>query len=119
MCQLIGEQQTKHDLWLLFEVCEGEPLSKLLWTKSGDFYNSERIYKVLHNDQNYQILTKDDCFNLKIIIIQIIQALDLLRKAKIVHFDIKPDNIIVQLDYESQSVKSVKVIDLGSSFEYE
>ena len=64
-------------------------------------------------------MAKDNCFNLKIIIIQIIQALDLLRKAEIVHFDLKPDNIIVCLDYETQSVKSVKLIDLGSSIQYE
>lgn len=32
----------------------------------------------------------------------------------IVHADIKPDNILV--DYDGHSIKSLKVIDFGSSF---
>ena len=43
-------------------------------------------------------------------------VLDLLYKAGIVHADLKPDNILIEFDEEAQAIKSLKVIDLGSSF---
>lgn len=32
------------------------------------------------------------------------------------HADLKPDNIIIDYDSELQQIKSLKIIDLGSSF---
>ena len=32
------------------------------------------------------------------------------------HADLKPDNILIDYDEETQSIRSMKVIDLGSSF---
>jgi len=31
ICHMIGTESTKQDIWLIFEVCDGEPLSQLLW----------------------------------------------------------------------------------------
>lgn len=42
----------------------------------------------------------------------------MLKKANIVHCDLKPENILVDLDYEIKALKSVKLIDMGSSFKY-
>jgi len=41
-----------------------------------------------------------------------------LQKAKIIHSDLKPDNILVDFDYQTQKIKEVKLIDFGSSFMY-
>jgi len=43
-------------------------------------------------------------------------ALNLFAKLSIVHADLKPDNILIDYDSESESIKSLKLIDLGSSF---
>lgn len=40
----------------------------------------------------------------------------LLSKLDIVHADIKPDNILV--DFDGKRIKSLKIIDFGSSFVY-
>ena len=46
---MINVLHTKLDSWILFELIEGEILSKVLWEQVGDFYNGERIYKIVHN----------------------------------------------------------------------
>ena len=43
-------------------------------------------------------------------------ALSLFARLSIVHADLKPDNIIIDYCSETQSIKSLKIIDLGSSF---
>jgi len=42
-----------------------------------------------------------------------------LAKAGIVHSDLKSENILVQIDHASREVKSVKIIDFGTSFAFE
>ena len=115
---MVGVQQTKQDMWLLFEVCEGEPLSKLLWQNLGDFYNGERIYKIFHNPEAYKILEADNFKHFKQMIRMILEALDLLKEANIIHNDLKPENILVDLDYENSCLKSIKLIDMGSSCQF-
>lgn len=43
-------------------------------------------------------------------------ALSLFARLSIVHADLKPDNVIIDFDQENQVIKSLKIIDLGSSF---
>lgn len=42
--------------------------------------------------------------------------LTLFSAAGIVHADLKPDNIIIDFDEESQTIRSLKIIDFGSAF---
>ena len=43
----------------------------------------------------------------------------MLKIAGLVHSDLKAENILVEVDYELQKVTSVKIIDFGSSFDFD
>ena len=38
---------------------------------------------------------------------------------QVVHADLKSENILISFDYEKQKLQEVKVIDFGSSFQFE
>lgn len=44
------------------------------------------------------------------------KALDLLSFLGIVHGDLKAENVLLETDPNTCSIKSVKIIDLGSAF---
>jgi serine/threonine protein kinase len=43
-------------------------------------------------------------------------ALSMFARIGIVHADLKPENILIEYDQETQTMLSMKIIDLGSSF---
>lgn len=45
--------------------------------------------------------------------------LDVLQAKKLVHADIKPDNILINLDRDHTKLESIKVVDFGSSFTFD
>ena len=51
-------------------------------------------------------------------IYKIAEVFDVLSKFGIVHSDIKPDNILVQLNEAETDVESIKLIDFGSAFQF-
>ena len=65
--------------------------------------------------QLYSELRRDSEF-IKCMVMQIAQALDLLAKHKIVHSDIKTENILMNLKEEGEPKWEFKLIDYGSSF---
>jgi serine/threonine protein kinase len=115
-CRLLNHREDSKDLWLIFEVC-GKPLSKALWEVKGEFYKGERIYSVLHDPSTFQVLEANNNQGLKQLTTSLASALGLLSDLKIVHGDLKADNVLVEAGEEG--FKSIKIIDMGSSFYFE
>lgn len=117
LCKLLDSKEDKSDLWLVFELC-GKPLSKTIFDVKGEFYKGERIYQVLHKEDIYQILEKDSSLVFKQFIISMAQVLYMFQNAGIVHSDLKPENILLLQDQQTNTL-SFKIIDLGSSFNFQ
>ena len=117
LCMMREHQDTKQDIWLVFELC-GKPLSKVLYNTKGQFYKGERIYEVRQDEEVYNILQANSCREFKKLIVAILNGLSLLKVAGIVHCDLKAENILVDFDFESKVLSSVKIIDFGTSFDF-
>jgi len=106
--------EDKKDLWLVYELCKGKTMNEHLFDVKGEFFKGERIYMVHHGSfyhclRNNRLLLKD-------FVSKMINAMNLFAQLSIVHADLKPDNILIDFDPELQKIKSLKIIDLGSSF---
>ena len=82
----------------------------------GEFYNNERIYyiqkgkflkNIFENISQFKLLTR-----------KIIEGIDYINDKGIIHSDIKPENILIELEdlNNNFSIKKIKIIDYGSSF---
>jgi serine/threonine protein kinase len=111
---LIDSVEDKKDLWLIYELCPGKTMNELLFDVKGEFYKGERIYMVHHS--SFYFALRANILLLKEFLLRMIDALNLFAKLSIVHADLKPDNIIIEYDEENQTISSLKIIDLGSSF---
>ena len=69
--------------------------------------------KIIH------ILERDNCRQFKKIIRSVLNFLVLFQMGGLVHCDLKSENILIELDYRRKIVKSVKVIDFGSSLPFD
>eukprot|EP00347_Sterkiella_histriomuscorum_P015995 403354901 len=114
IAKLIDDIDEPKDYWLVYEV-GSHSLSKHLFDVKGEFFKGERIYHVQHQ-QFFQML-KQSPDHLRILIKKIAETFSVLSELKIVHADIKPDNILVNFD--GREIKDVKLIDFGSAFSYE
>lgn len=114
LCLLLDYVEDKKDLWLIYELCQGKTMNEALFEVKGEFYKGERIYMV-HHSNLYHII-RNNLALMADFIKRMVDVLELFYQAGIVHADLKPDNILVDFDEETQQIKSLKVIDLGSSF---
>lgn len=80
----------------------------------GEFYKGERIYNVAHQGF-YSALAKNHKI-LSTLIRKIAEIFQVLSSFGIVHSDIKPDNILVELNQDKSDIAEVKLIDFGSAF---
>ena len=111
---LCDSVEDKKDLWLIYELCPGKTMNEHLFDVRGEFYKGERIYMVHHS--NFYHTLRNNLETLKDFIHRMCCALSLFARLSIVHADLKPYNILVDFDDETQEIKSLKIIDLGSSF---
>ena len=112
---LLGKHNDNKDLWLFYEL-GGQCLGKQMFEVKGEFFKGERIYGI--QKQPFFLAVKQNLDHLRVVIRKLAEAFDVLQKAQIVHADIKPDNILIDFDHQTQKVKEVKLIDFGSSFMY-
>lgn len=89
-------------------------MNEALFNVKGEFYKGERIYMVHHSNLYHCI--RNNMRLMMDFIFRITQVLHLFHEAGVVHADLKPDNILIDFDEEKQEIKSMKIIDLGSSF---
>lgn len=114
IAQLHDSVEDKKDLWLIYEVCRGKNLNECLFEVKGEFFKGERVYGVKHS-AFYHIL-RGSLTLMRDLLRRMCEALHLLGKLGIVHADLKPDNILVDFDEETQRITSLKIIDFGSAF---
>jgi serine/threonine protein kinase len=106
--------EDKKDLWLIYEVCEGKSLNEGMFEVKGEFFKGERIYMVNHS--NFYHALRNSIELARSFIQKIAQVLNHFANLGIVHADLKSDNILVDYDENSNTIKSLKVIDFGSAF---
>lgn len=94
--KLIEVLDDSKDSWLCYQV-GNIPLSKHMFEVKGEFYCGERIYSVLHKDF-YEALSRNNIQILKDFVRFMAQVLETLTEKKIVHADLKPDNILIDFD---------------------
>lgn len=68
---------------------------------------SANLFEIINDNQNQGLQVKD----VKVIVRQIVQALQFMHSLKMIHCDIKPDNVMLKDKKENL----VKIIDFGSS----
>lgn len=89
-------------------------MNEHLFDVKGEFFKGERIYKVNH--QPFYTAVRENLNLLRDLVARMADALSLFARLSIVHADLKPDNIIIDYDAQSQTIIGLKIIDLGSSF---
>lgn len=111
---LVDSIAEKKDFWLVYEVCKGQTMNEHCFNVKGEFFKGERIYMVHHS--NFYKDIRNNFQLLKEFLIRMCSVLNVLATLNIVHADLKPDNIIIDYDEQTQSIKALKVIDFGSAF---
>lgn len=111
--RLLDQIDEKSDFWLVYEV-GSQCLGKYLCDVKGEFYKGERIYNCSH--QKFYLALARNPKILGTLVRKIAEVFDVLSRFGIVHSDIKPDNILVQLSSNGCDIDSIKLIDFGSAF---
>jgi serine/threonine protein kinase len=106
------------DIWLIFEKA-GKSLNSLMSRIKGEFLGNERIYLIQKGKFMQHLFA--NLFNFKEFFKTLLNLIDILsNKLNIIHSDIKPDNLLIDYDYDEENkkinYKSFKLIDFGSAY---
>ncbi|KAF1323105.1 Ciliate-c4 protein kinase, partial [Globisporangium splendens] len=132
--RLFRVAQVKRDFWLLYER-GGRALRELVFVIQGEFHVNSRVYRLEHRSL-YQQMRADSrivqslmrrYIFMECLVKKLLEAVQILSGHRIVHADIKPDNILlrpwpaaaVNNTTGSRSEKAllhVQLIDFGSAF---
>ncbi|KAL4480297.1 hypothetical protein ABPG74_020813 [Tetrahymena malaccensis] len=110
-------RHTQKDIFIVYELGGGS-LSSILYEIKGEFYKNERVYKINFTGLHDKLFQTKNNNLLRSLMKNFFNALDLLQNQKIVHCDIKPENILVELDQKEDSFQKVHLIDFGSCFSF-
>lgn len=118
LIKLIDTIEDNNDIWIVFEKA-GKSLNSLMFRIKGEFLGNERIYLIQKGKFLAHLFT--EISNFKDFMKIILKFLDLLNNQfSIIHSDIKPDNILLDYEYDETLkriiYKSFKIIDFGSAF---
>lgn len=113
IARLLDYSETKRDIYLVMEY-GGTSLTKTAYEIKGEFLRGERLYRVNHLPALQ--LMKRDPSELRRLLRQLLSALQLLADLRVVHSDIKPDNILIE---EGEHHLTAKLIDFGSAYAFE
>jgi serine/threonine protein kinase len=109
--------EDNYDIWLIFEK-GGKSLSNLVFKIKGEFLGNERIYSIKKG--KFLVHLFENIENLKSLMRKMFQFLHFLNESGIVHCDLKPDNLLVDYEYNEENselkFKKFKIIDFGSAF---
>jgi serine/threonine protein kinase len=117
IARLLDEIEDSKDFWLVYEVGSAS-LNKHLFDVKGEFYKGERLYLVNHSAPFYTHLKQHKAL-LRSLIRKLVEVFRVLSELKIVHADIKPDNILLAYDPDRREITDLKLIDLGSAFSFD
>ncbi|KAL4506038.1 hypothetical protein ABPG72_013799 [Tetrahymena utriculariae] len=110
-------RHTQRDIFIVYELGGGS-LSSILYEIKGEFYKNERVYKINFTGLHDKLFQTKSNNLLRSLMRHFFNALDLLQNQKIVHCDVKPENILVELDQKEDSFQKVHLIDFGSCFSF-
>lgn len=113
IARLLDYSETKRDIYLVMEY-GGTSLTKTAYEIKGEFLRGERLYRVNHLPALQ--LMKREPSELKRLLRQLLSALQVLADLRVVHSDIKPDNILIE---EGEYHLTAKLIDFGSAYAFE
>ena len=106
---LIDSVEDKKDLWLIYELCKGKTMNEHLFEVKGEFYKGERIYMVHHGDFYHSLRTNMNL--MRDFMMRMCDVLTLFARLSIVHADLKPDNIIIDYNENTQEIlKLIKIL---------
>lgn len=67
----------------------------------------------------YRMLEADGCRQFKFFVRSVLEALSYLQRLRVVHTDLKSENIMISFNARKNEVLSVKLIDFGTSMPFE
>eukprot|EP00801_Mesodinium_rubrum_P002997 Mrub_02997.p1 GENE.Mrub_02997~~Mrub_02997.p1 ORF type:complete len:481 (-),score=95.90 Mrub_02997:116-1558(-) len=113
ICKMVYYKNDKNDIWIGYEL-GAETLMKLTYKIRGAFENGGRMYNIDH-EQMYVDMCQNNQI-LKSMLKKLLSVLHYLSNLKLVHADIKPENILIDYDSSTKKIKDIKLIDWGTSY---